>query len=237
MKSKDSKETALPKSEETQTQSQISDKEATLMKEIEKMFENPNPPKENCAIEKIIDTINVVENTEIRKQIKLTNNGIVNWSKFFTFVCLNNSDKNSYLKGNDVSLKVAIKAGSSINVEVIIPAKKVLKGKYTSVWQLRNDNNDYIGEQITLNINVEKEFFRQMAHTQVETKIEAETKIEDKKKVVIVEPILKDLEFKYGHQLKIMKTTYLLEGIPDIKILVALNESQGKIEEALCFLF
>jgi len=100
-------------------------------------------------------SLTVDENTEIRKQIKLVNKGTSTWSKFCTFVCLNNVDKNFYLRGNDVKLNMALKPSDTINVEVFIPSSRVQKGKYTSIWQLRDEYNEYFGEQVTLNITVQ----------------------------------------------------------------------------------
>jgi len=172
---------------------------------------------DKCKIdESILPTIEIEENKDLRKQVKLINSGPTSWTKFYTFVCLNSVDKNTYLKGNDITMKVILKSGDSINVEIFIPAQKIRKGKYTSIWQMRNDKNEYFGEQFNLTINV--------IHNE---------KIDYKKKMDEFE----ELHFEYGHQLKLMKTTFELIGIEDKKILTALKLAKGNIDEAFGLLF
>jgi hypothetical protein len=100
--------------------------------------------------------IYIEENNDIRKIVKLKNNGQNNWSKYYTLVCLNGKDKNQYLSGPAIQTKVIIKPNDILNLEIVIPKAKILPGKYTSIWQMRNDTNDFFGVQFELDIIVLK---------------------------------------------------------------------------------
>jgi len=185
--------------------------------------------------------INVEENTEIRKQIKLKNSGQYIWKKYCTFVCLNNKDKNFYLRGNDVNLKLAIKPGETINVEIIIPASRVQKGKYISVWQLRNENNEYFGEQVTLEITVNSKNSIKILEPEIATVLKVEPTNVRKEKIKLYQngvAILKSEESlkKLRPLMEEMRNTYSIDGIADIIILNALDKA-GNIENALALLF
>ncbi len=171
----------------------------------------------NCTID-MNTSLEVIikENTDLRKQVRLINSGISTWSKFFTFVCFNNSDKNNNLKGNDITLKVAIKTGDAINLEIFIPAQKIKKGKYFSTWQLRNDKNQYIGEQVNFNITVVSDEINNLL-------IPKSEEVDESKNT-------------YADRLIMMKEIFDMTGISDEVMLKALKDTGGNIEEAVILL-
>jgi len=226
----------------------VSEKDSEkVYKEVREDLSKSKKLTENSACLENIEslTLNVEENTEIRKQIKLFNNGGTTWSKFSTFVCLNNNDKNFYLRGNDVKLNMAIKPSDSINVEIFIPSSRVQKGKYTSVWQLRNEDNEYFGDQVTLNISVYTKEEKKISENKIkllEPIVAVEIKYDDyiiteKKLTEEKERIsLSKLE-KWRPRMDLMKSVYSLEGMADVRILSAIEKANGDLDLAVNYLF
>ena len=177
-------------------------------------------PLEKCTIDKSCEReVNIFTGSDLRHQVKLINTGTTNWNKYFTFVCFGNREELNYLKGNDITMKVIIKSGDSINLEIFIPTSKLIKGNYTSIWQMRNDKNNFFGDQLTLKINI-------TSKDSVISNLNGKTNSNIDK-----------LYIEYGHQLKVMKTSFDLSEINDEKILYALQKVKGNMDEAFALLF
>jgi len=221
---------------------EIKEKEAKV-EEAKKIFESATFLENVESLSFTVD-----ENTEIRKQIKLVNNGTTTWSKYCTFVCLNNVDKNFYLRGNDVKLNMALKPADTINVEIFIPSTRVQKGKYTSVWQLRNEYNEYVGEQVTLNITAVAKEDKKKTENKIKILdpiIAIENKIEEPIKETDTILINKKSEErvslaklqKWRPRMELMKTVYSLDGMAEVRILSAIDKANGDLDIAISFLF
>ena len=198
---------------------EINKGESQSSENFEKVDYNFNPNVlDNCEIGKTVNfLVEIEEKNDLRKGVKLINSGPTTWNKFFTFVCLGSSDKNTYLKGNDIPMKLAIKPGESVNLEIYIPAVKIIKGKYTSNWQMRNDKNDYFGEQLNFEIIVREKYY-----------MTKQFKTND---------YLMKLKSQYHNELFLMNTLFDLTGIDELKILESLSKSNGNIDEAFSLLF
>jgi len=212
------------KNEEKKAFSKISDIEKLEKEKLEK--EKKIEVQDDCKIEKTnIINIEVEPNTDLRQPIKLINNGPTNWSKYYLFKSINNFEEINYVKGNDISMKVPIKSGDSINLEIFI-SKQMLFGRsnISTTFQMENDKGLLFGEKLTLNIIVKSKEYKELVKGLVEMK---EDTTEEFNKLYI----------KYGQQFRDMKDTYELEGIESLVILRALEFAQGNMDEAVAFLF
>jgi len=105
---------------------------------------------------------------------------------------------------------------------------------------LRNENNEYFGEQVTLNIIVNSK-----KDNKIEEKVKCLTEnlkdILEKSENIYKNGIahLKPEEYLKQHRtmMMVMKTTYSLEGLSDLVILNALDRANGDVEKALGLLF
>ena len=100
-------------------------------------------------------------------------------------------------------------------------------------------------QSVETNLTVDK-FFEQLEKKNIKEEKEVKTEtsgkdVVEKPKVVVeekkVENDMKTLRFTFGHQLNILKTSFELYGIPDEKILNALKQCKGNIDDALALLF
>lgn len=116
------------------------------------------------------------------------------------------------LFGNDIKINRKVKAGETISFDIRIYSDHLKPGEYASRWALFDDvNNIQIGNIIDLK-------FKMIS------KKESQNFIQNR-------------NYRFKHLLNKFKETYLLNSVSDEKILDSLEKSDGKMEEALGFLF
>ena len=143
-------------------------------------------------------------NQEKTYSLKLTNSGEKNWNNPSYLVCLDNSE-DSKNKGSSIPIRVSIKKKEFTTVELVFRGDLEF-GKFTSLWQMADNNNKTFGPVLMFNI-----------HCYPKT-------------------IAKEDENLYKLLVKEMKREYGLNSIPDKHVFKAVAINKGNVEEAIPFL-
>jgi hypothetical protein len=171
---------------------------------------DPIPLQSLFTINNIDLTFKVHE--EHRHTVKIQNSGVKSWTKPAYLKSL----EESTIKGASVPVKITIKPGMEVYLELVFCSKVV--GKHISFWQMCNDHDVPFGDILVINVNV----------LPINECIYNEDKKKGENKAQ-----LKNMDFL----VKTMKENYQLSGIPDEKISAALQKSDGDFEIALCSFF
>jgi hypothetical protein len=187
----------------------------------------------------------VTHNTnEIRKTVKLLNNGTLAWPNPCFFTCLK---EESSVFGNTNFLKLKVEPGKEINVEVCINLKDVKsEGRYFSVWQLQNEKKVAFGQKVILSVDVKfphdiminkeyiqipKEIFLQPVN---EIKIQTSDDYLKKKNTNTKNDGCYKPKNPRGMELvKLIKQDYNLQNFEDKQILYAVVRTNGNVEAAI----
>jgi hypothetical protein len=168
---------------------------------------------------------------EIRKSIKLINNGKISWPKPCYFTCIQNE---SNIYGPATPIRVKVNPESEITVDVGLNLKDITKsGEYTSVWQLQNHKRIFFGQKIILKIKVNYSDDITIRPNFVE--IPREIFLAEKNiNIKTCADLLKNSQPEISHMnlVQKMKQMYDLKGFKDNQILYAIVMSQGNIENA-----
>jgi len=188
------------------------------------------------------NTFTVVNNKhELRKIIKLTNDGNVDWP---IFSYLTNISTESTVFGPAIPIKIHVIPGKEINVEVCFDLTKITtEGIYKSVWKLQNIKRETFGESIvfTLNVKLSDEISIKNEFVQVSKKNDIQ---EEKPETISTEKLLEQLNIKkeeevietrlnLNQKIAKMRASFDLTGVPDYKIIAALAMTNGEIEGAI----
>jgi hypothetical protein len=176
---------------------------------------------------------------EIRKTVKLVNNGALAWPKPCFFTCLKDE---SSVYGNTNFLKLKVKPGKEINVEVCINLKDIKKeGRYHSVWQLQNEKKVGFGQKITFSVDVN--FPHDIMINKEFIQIPKEIFIQpiNEIKILTSDDYLKKrnkINTKSHHPrgmelVKLIKQDYNLQNFEDKQILYAVVRTNGNVEAAI----
>jgi hypothetical protein len=107
-------------------------------------------PSATCNT-KIIEVVN--NKTVVKKNIRLTNNGTVNWPKPAHFTCLTDE---SAVCGPSVPIRVAVVPGTDANVEVTFDLKDIkAPGTYISKWVLQNEQHVAFSDKFDIEVVVD----------------------------------------------------------------------------------
>jgi hypothetical protein len=169
---------------------------------------------------------------EIRKSIRLNNNGNVSWPRPCYFTCIQNE---SNIYGKTTPIRVKVDPESQINVDICLNLKEVIKsGEYTSVWQLQNNKRQFFGQKVILKIKVN--FSEEIIINPQFVEIPREIFLEPVRdiKIKTCADLLKTSQPTISHMdlVQKMKQIYDLRGIKDNQILYAVVISQGNMENA-----
>ena len=185
-----------------------------------------------CLSENLkIETMN--HTNEVRKSVKLLNNGMVSWPKPCYFTCIQSE---SSIIGNSNLLRVKVHPEKQINVEVCLDLKNITQaGDYVSVWQLQNEKREGFGQKVIFKVKVK--FTNDIVINQEFVEIPREIFLEPVKEVRVrtCADLLKVAQPQTGYMGTVnkMKQIYDLKGIQDKNILYAVVMSQGNMEAAL----
>ena len=120
-------------------------------KEIKLKTQAIQKPQSKCINKNIrFNTVN--NNNFFIIPVKLMNNGKINWPLPCFFTC----EENSLVKGNRVKIwKITGQPGENVEFNIKIDLSKVKRtSEYPSVWSLRDENGEKIGNYFKFIINV-----------------------------------------------------------------------------------
>ena len=203
-----------------------------------------------CLTENL--TVSALNNTnEIRKSLKLRNEGLIAWPKYSYFTCI---EDESAIKGLNVPLKIKVDPGKEINVEVCLNLKQIKEeGLYKSIWQLHNEKREPFGQKVALTVDVK--FSNDLKVDPIYIQKSSEDLFPQPRKVRTCAELLREQliqknkianpnkiesnskEINYTALVNQLKSSYNLEGIGDNRILYALVRANGNINAALDNLF
>jgi len=92
-------------------------------------------------------TILMEKNSTKTVSLVIKNVGDIEWSNTTYLSCLKNCD----ISGPSIPIKVAIKPGQEISLEITLKTEKDV-GDYMSIWQLCNEKGEYFGQIILLRV-------------------------------------------------------------------------------------
>jgi len=105
----------------------------------------PKPLKSEAIPNEI--TVSMEKNSTKTVSVVLRNVGDIEWSNTTYLSCLKNCD----IGGPSVPVKVAIKPGQEISLEITLKAEKEV-GDYMSIWQMCNEKGEFFGQIIILRV-------------------------------------------------------------------------------------
>jgi hypothetical protein len=197
-------------------------------------------------------TISAINNTnEVRKSLKLQNDGTHAWPKFCYFTCI---EEESAVKGQNVPLKIKVDPGKEINIEVCLNLKHIKEeGVYQSVWRLQNEKREPFGQKVNLSVDVQ--FSNDLKVDPIYHQNSSEDIFPEPRKVKTCAELLREKlilnkkiatsnkvesdtkEVDYTALMNQLKLNYNLQGIGDNRILYALVRAKGNKDVALDNLF
>ena len=196
----------------------------------------------------IISTVN--NSNEIRKSIKLVNDGAYPWPKYCYFTCL---EEESAVKGQNVPIKIKVDPGKEINIEVVLSLKQIKEeGSYQSIWQLQNEKRENFGEKVVIELDAK---FPKDLRVDIEFQQISKEVFPKERRVKTTGDLLKEIqpvmnqnlickvksnykeEINYTNLMNRLKSENNLIGIGDNQILYALVRAKGNKEIALENLF
>ena len=120
-------------------------------KHMPHQHEKEDKPLNAVCINHHLKFLIIEKSEDVSTKVNLLNNGKEKWP---SNVFVGNIDNFPGIKGDNVNVGKEVNPQEKVEVEIKLPTKDLEKGKYLSVWGLKNDKNELIGRPFMIKVVV-----------------------------------------------------------------------------------